>query len=244
MNIESEEGRGTNMATRTVYIVDDNREFRESTQFWLSSVGFNVHAWGNPREAIDALAHRDPRECACLMLDVRMPELSGLDVHDRLIACGAQLPVIYMSGHADVPIAVQAMQKGAVTLLEKPFDDEALETALESAFAARAPPRPPTRRRADPARAPTNRAPGSRPRVPLAACVCASGLAHRRHATRPTRRSCCVVSNRCSQRSTTGPAPTSLGDGSRHRRRACQARARARAGAAIRRRLIASCSGP
>ena len=138
MNIESEEGRGANMATRTVYIVDDNREFRESTQFWLSSVGFNVHAWGNPREAIDALAHRDPRECACLMLDVRMPELSGLDVHDRLIACGAQLPVIYMSGHADVPIAVQAMQKGAVTLLEKPFDDEALETALESAFAAAA----------------------------------------------------------------------------------------------------------
>ncbi len=124
------------MTTRTVYIVDDNREFRESTQFWLSSVGFDVHAWGNPQEAIDALAQRDRRQSACLMLDVRMPELSGLDVHDKLIECGAQLPVIYMSGHADVPIAVQAMQKGAVTLLEKPFDDAALETALESAFAA------------------------------------------------------------------------------------------------------------
>jgi two-component system response regulator FixJ len=126
------------MTTRTVYIVDDNREFRESTQFWLSSVGFNVHAWGDPREAIDALTQRDRREGACLMLDVRMPELSGLDVHDKLIECGADLPVIYMSGHADVPIAVQAMQKGAVTLLEKPFDDEALESALESAFAAAA----------------------------------------------------------------------------------------------------------
>jgi|SRR5438105_4733614 len=124
------------MTTRTVYIVDDNREFRESTQFWLSSVGFDVQAWGNPQEAIDALAQRDRRQSACLMLDVRMPELSGLDVHDKLIECGAQLPVIYMSGHADVPIAVQAMQKGAVTLLEKPFDDAALETALESAFAA------------------------------------------------------------------------------------------------------------
>ena len=124
------------MTTRTVYIVDDNREFRESTQFWLSSVGFDVHAWGNPQEAIDALAQRDRRQSACLMLDVRMPELSGLDVHDKLIECGAQLPVIYMSGHADVPIAVQAMQKGAVTLLEKPFDDEALESALQCAFAA------------------------------------------------------------------------------------------------------------
>ena len=80
------------MTTRTVYIVDDNREFRESTQFWLSSVGFDVQAWGDPREAVDALARRDRRERACLMLDVRMPELSGLDVHDRLLACGAQLP--------------------------------------------------------------------------------------------------------------------------------------------------------
>jgi two-component system response regulator FixJ len=126
------------MSGRTVYIVDDNREFRESTQFWLSSVGFDVQAWGDPREAVDALARRDRRERACLMLDVRMPELSGLDVHDRLLACGAQLPVIYMSGHADVPIAVQAMQKGAVTLLEKPFDDEALQAALDTAFAAAA----------------------------------------------------------------------------------------------------------
>lgn len=125
-------------SARTVYIVDDNREFRESTQFWLSSVGFDVQAWGDPREAVDALARRDRRESACLMLDVRMPELSGLDVHDRLLACGAQLPVIYMSGHADVPIAVQAMQKGAVTLLEKPFDDEALQAALDTAFAAAA----------------------------------------------------------------------------------------------------------
>jgi two-component system response regulator FixJ len=125
------------MDTRTVYIVDDNREFRESTQFWLGSFGYAVQSWGDPREAIDALARRDRHESACLMLDVRMPGLSGLDVHDRLLACGAQLPVIYMSGHADVPIAVQAMQKGAVTLLEKPFDDEALQAALDSAFAAR-----------------------------------------------------------------------------------------------------------
>lgn len=126
------------MNPRTVYIVDDNTDFREATQFWLSSVGFDVKGWGDPREAVDALAQRDPGERACLMLDVRMPGLSGLDVHDRLLACGSPLPVIYMSGHADVPIAVQAMQKGAVTLLEKPFDDDALQRALDAAFAAAA----------------------------------------------------------------------------------------------------------
>ena len=123
------------MNQRTVYIVDDNAEFRESTRFWLSGCGFDVQTWGDPCEAVDALARRDRSGRACLILDVRMPQLSGLDVHDRLLERGAELPVIYMSGHADVPLAVQAMQKGAVTLLEKPFDDEALEAALESAFA-------------------------------------------------------------------------------------------------------------
>ncbi|HEX6707435.1 MAG TPA: response regulator [Albitalea sp.] len=123
------------MTARTIYIVDDNTEFRESTRFWLSGAGFAVRAWGDPHEAIEALTQRDRGEDACLMLDLRMPQLSGLDVHDALLERGAQLPVIYMSGHADVPLTVKAMQKGAVTLLEKPFDDEALEAALQSAFA-------------------------------------------------------------------------------------------------------------
>jgi len=120
---------------RTIYVVDDNPEFREATCFWLSGAGYAVQAWGDPREAVDALATRDRSAPACLMLDVRMPHLSGLDVHDALLERDAILPVIYMSGHADVPLAVQAMRKGAVTLLEKPFDDETLEAALDSAFA-------------------------------------------------------------------------------------------------------------
>ncbi|HEY1392779.1 MAG TPA: response regulator, partial [Methylibium sp.] len=107
-----------------------------SACFWLDGAGYAVQAWGDPREAIVALAQRDRHERACLMLDVRMPQLSGLDVHDALLARGAQLPVIYMSGHADVPLTVQAMRKGAVTLLEKPFDDETLQAALDCAFAA------------------------------------------------------------------------------------------------------------
>jgi two-component system, LuxR family, response regulator FixJ len=124
------------MTPCSVYIVDDDTEFRESARFWLGGFGYRVQAWGDPLEAIEALLQRDRSEPACLMLDVRMPQLSGLDVHDRLLERGAGLPVIYMSGHADVPLAVQAMRKGAVTLLEKPFDDEALEAALDSAFAA------------------------------------------------------------------------------------------------------------
>jgi two-component system, LuxR family, response regulator FixJ len=154
----------------TVYIVDDNPEFRESTRFWLSGFGFEVQAWGDPREAVEALARRDRSERCCLMLDVRMPELSGLDVHDRLAERGALLPVIYMSGHADVPLAVQAMRKGAVTLLEKPFDDDMLEAALDAALAAQdriawaalsGPPPPGQRRAWDGADAASPSAPGT-----------------------------------------------------------------------------------
>lgn len=124
------------MTARTLYIVDDHVEFLESTRFWLEGAGYTVHTCADPRQAVEALATRDRSVPACLMLDVRMPHLSGLDVHDALLARDAALPIIYMSGHADVPLAVQAMQKGAVTLLEKPFDDGALESAIETAFRA------------------------------------------------------------------------------------------------------------
>jgi len=80
-----------------------------------------------------------------------MPHLSGLDLHDALQERGALLPVIYMSGHADVPLAVQAMRKGAVTLLEKPFDEGALESAIECAFREPAPVPPAAAASADPA---------------------------------------------------------------------------------------------
>ncbi|WP_157265987.1 response regulator transcription factor [Azohydromonas aeria] len=123
---------------RTIYILDDNPEFRDAMAFWLGGSGYRLRAWGDPHEALEALSRRDPAEEACLLLDVRMPGLSGLDVHDALLEGGAPLPVIYMSGHADVPLAVQAMRKGAVTLLEKPFDDDTLEAALHSAFTWRA----------------------------------------------------------------------------------------------------------
>jgi two-component system, LuxR family, response regulator FixJ len=128
--------------TRLIYIVDDNTEFLDATSFWLGGSGFEVRTYSDPHEAIDALAERDHTQPACLLLDVRMPQLSGLDVHDALIERNALLPIVYMSGHADVPLAVKAMQKGAVTLLEKPFDDETLEAALDAAFTRPAVPAP------------------------------------------------------------------------------------------------------
>jgi two-component system, LuxR family, response regulator FixJ len=123
------------MNPRTLYIVDDNADFLDSTRFWLTSDDLDVRTWGDPVQAIEAIVHRDRSETACLMLDIRMPGMSGLEVHDVLIERDADLPVIYMSGHADVPLAVRAMQKGAVTLLEKPFDEAMVTEALEQAFA-------------------------------------------------------------------------------------------------------------
>jgi len=122
-------------STRTVYIVDDNAEFRESAAFWLSGAGYEVQDYGDPEEALEGLCRHAGGAPACVLLDVRMPRLSGLDLHDALRQRGNRLPVIYMSGHADVPLAVNAMRKGAISVLEKPLDDAALEAALDNAFA-------------------------------------------------------------------------------------------------------------
>ncbi len=128
----------------TLFIVDDNAEFRESACWWLSGAGYDVQAFDGPTPALKALRQwnlqrmgRTPsaeQPLACLLLDVRMPQMSGLDLHDVLSAEGIVIPVIYMTGHGDVPLAVQAMQRGAVTFLEKPFEDAALEAALRLAF--------------------------------------------------------------------------------------------------------------
>ena len=121
---------------RTIVIVDDNAEFRSSAQWWLASAGYEVVDFADPAAALEALQSEPPSGPACLLLDVRMPGMSGLDLHDRLHERGLRLPIIYMTGHGDVPLAVQAMQKGAVSFLEKPFADEALEQALARAFQA------------------------------------------------------------------------------------------------------------
>ncbi|HET9642758.1 MAG TPA: response regulator [Burkholderiaceae bacterium] len=131
------------MAARTVFIVDDNNEFRLSAQWLLAGAGYQVVDFADPGVALQALHERPPFGPACMLLDVRMPGMSGLDLHDRLNRQGVQLPTIYMTGHGDIPLAVEAMKQGAVTFLEKPFPEDALEQALEQAFnPARPLPRP------------------------------------------------------------------------------------------------------
>jgi two-component system response regulator FixJ len=128
---------------RTLFIVDDNAEFRESAAWWLGGAGYRVRAFDGAPPALAGLREwqagraarpGDDDGLACLLLDFRMPQMSGLDLHDALTAEGIVLPVIYMTGHGDVPLAVQAMQRGAVTFLEKPFEEAALEAALALAF--------------------------------------------------------------------------------------------------------------
>lgn len=135
-------------AGRTLFLLDDNDDFRATAKWWLSGAGYEVVEFGDPHAAIEALKALEPaaRANACLLLDVRMPALTGLQVHDVLIEAGVTgpqarpaLPIVYMTGHGDVPLAVQAMEKGAVTFLEKPFQDSALESALARAFGAGAP---------------------------------------------------------------------------------------------------------
>lgn len=130
-------------APRTLYLLDDNDDFRATAKWWLSGAGYEVVDFGDAQTAIDALKALDAQALshACLLLDVRMPTMTGLQVHDALIEAGVtgprarpSLPIVYMTGHGDVPLAVQAMEKGAVTFLEKPFQDSALESALARAF--------------------------------------------------------------------------------------------------------------
>jgi FixJ family two-component response regulator len=126
-----------------ICLVDDNADFRESAAFWLEGLGYEVSAFDGASACLAALdADEALRREACLLLDVRMPEMSGLQLLDALNARGVQRPVIFMTGHGDVPLAVEAMRKGALTFLEKPFQETALEEALRQAFTARELPPP------------------------------------------------------------------------------------------------------
>lgn len=119
------------MPAGTVYVVDDHEAVRDSLALLLRGAGFAVRTFASP---LDFLADYRPRDAECLVLDVRMPGLSGVKVQERLIARGAHIPVIFISGHGDIPMAVAAMRKGAVDFLVKPFDDEALLRRVREAF--------------------------------------------------------------------------------------------------------------
>lgn len=117
-----------------VYIVDDNDSFRQSVAFMLGGSRYSIKQFDCAEAVVETLHTLSDEDNVCMLLDVRMPGLSGLDLHDQLNTSQPDLPVIYMTGHADVPLAVEAMKKGAVTLLEKPLDPVELKNAVDVAL--------------------------------------------------------------------------------------------------------------
>jgi FixJ family two-component response regulator len=114
-----------------VYIVDDDDGMRRALGILMTTVGYQPAAFAGPREF---LAKYDPSQPGCLVLDVRMPEMSGLEVQQHLNRNGAMLPVILVSGHGDIPMAVQAMKDGAFDFLQKPFRDQELLDRINAAL--------------------------------------------------------------------------------------------------------------
>jgi two-component system, LuxR family, response regulator FixJ len=116
----------------TVFIVDDDMPVRQSLQLLLQSVKINVAPFGSGREFLDLY---DSEQSGCALLDLRMPHISGIELLRRLRAAGHAIPVIMMSGHADVTIAVQCMKAGAVDFFEKPFCNETMLECIHGALA-------------------------------------------------------------------------------------------------------------
>jgi two-component system response regulator FixJ len=117
---------------RLVHIVDDEDAIRRSASFMLRTSGFDTRTYQSGVEFLKEVKHADP---GCVLLDVRMPEMDGLEVQRELNDRGVSLPVIVLTGHGDISIAVQAMKAGAVDFLEKPFEKNQLMVALDAGFA-------------------------------------------------------------------------------------------------------------
>jgi two-component system, LuxR family, response regulator FixJ len=120
------------VSTPLVHLIDDDEAVRHSLAFLLVSSGFAVQAYESASVFLEKLSSVRP---GCIITDVRMPGLSGLDLQRELVSRRIFLPVIVMTGHGDVPLAVQAMKAGAVDFIEKPFSDETLLTAVGEALA-------------------------------------------------------------------------------------------------------------
>jgi len=121
----------TSTSAPTVFIIDDDADVRVSIQGLLRSVGLPSESFASPS---DFLRRSRPDGPSCLVLDVRLPGISGLDVQHDLAEAGVRLPIIFISGHGDIPMTVKAMKSGAVEFLVKPFRDEDLLDAVRQAL--------------------------------------------------------------------------------------------------------------
>src|SRR5271166_199668 len=114
-----------------VFVIDDDPSFRRSTQLLIESAGFDVNGFASAEEFLQSLRSNVP---ACLLLDVRLPRISGLDLQQELSKAGIQIPIIFITGHGDIPMTVQALKAGAVEFLTKPFREQELLDAIRRAI--------------------------------------------------------------------------------------------------------------
>jgi two-component system response regulator FixJ len=114
-----------------IHVIDDDDAVRDSLQFLLEAEDFAVRAWAS---ATQFLGEAGPSEGDCIVSDVRMPGMTGLDLVRELAARDSKLPVVMITGHGDVPLAVEAMRAGVTDFIEKPFDDEAILRAIRRAL--------------------------------------------------------------------------------------------------------------
>jgi FixJ family two-component response regulator len=115
----------------TVFIIDDDRGMRQAIQDLVESVGLRAASFATGEEFLSRQRTRDP---SCLVLDVRLPQMSGLDFQRRLAETGAQIPIIFITAHGDIPMSVRALKSGAVEFLTKPFRDQDLLDAIQLAL--------------------------------------------------------------------------------------------------------------
>ena len=118
-----------------IYIVDDDPALRDAIGFLVSSVGYDFLPCASGKELFERF---DGRRLSCIVLDVRLPGLSGLEIQRELLARGAAAGIIFITGHGDVPKAVRAIRHGAIDFLEKPFDDQVLLDRISDALATSA----------------------------------------------------------------------------------------------------------
>ena len=123
---------GSGQTSGTVYVVDDDEAVRESLSWLISSVGLKVETYASAQEFLDAFDAECP---ACLIVDVRMPGMNGLELQRRLADKSICLPVIVVTGHGDVQMAVHAMKDGAFDFIEKPYNDQAILDQVQKAIA-------------------------------------------------------------------------------------------------------------
>jgi len=118
-------------AESIVFVIDDDPSFRRSTEMLIGSAGLRVQTFSSAEEF---LRSRRPDAPACLLLDVRLPHLSGLDLQGELTKAGVQIPIIFITGHGDIPMTVQAMKAGAIEFLTKPFREQDLLDGIRRAI--------------------------------------------------------------------------------------------------------------